>query len=281
VRRFLLVLLITCAAFAGGCRQRAGEEFTVATVRGEVSLQPLTEQIGAGDARIRCRVSNPDRWPAGALALVYHTGSRWSEVIMQPADSAAGEGLWEAALPERGKGDATRYYILIDVGEPAPHTLPAGAPDESLALTFKGVVSRPLLIGHVLFMMGGLLPFLLGLFFATAYLRSGRFLVTLRRLVLVGFVLLAIGSVPLGIAVEYQVFGTYWEGWPFGRDVTDTKSGVMLLLWLVLLIARGRDLFSRRPAVRGMSDKAWARWVVAMTIFTVALYLIPHENLKF
>jgi hypothetical protein len=281
VRHLLLVLLVACAALAGGCRQRAGEELTVATARGEVSLQPLTEQIGAGDARIRCRVSNPDRWPAGALALVYHTGSRWSEVIMQPADSAAGEGLWEAALPERGKGHATRYYILIDVGEPAPHTLPAGAPDESLALTFKGVVSRPVLVAHVLFMMGGLLPILMGLIFAIAYLRSGRFLVTLRRLVFVGFVLLAIGSVPLGIAVEYQVFGTYWEGWPFGRDVTDTKSGVMLLLWLILLIARGRDLFSRRPAVRGLGDKAWARWVVAMTIFTVVLYLIPHENLKF
>jgi hypothetical protein len=138
-----------------------------------------------------------------------------------------------------------------------------------------------MLIAHVLCMMVGLLFLVLGLVFAFAHLRTGRQLAPLRRLTLIGVVLLAIGILPLGIAVEYQVFGTYWEGWPFGRDVTDTKSGLLLVLWLILLIVRGRDLFRSTPAVRGCRDRAWAKWLIALVLFTIALYLIPHENLKF
>jgi len=153
--------------------------------------------------------------------------------------------------------------------------------EETFAVTYKGDVDRRLLLAHVLCMMGGIVPLLVAAALAAVFLRTGKFVGAMRRFVLVGFVLLLLGSVPLGIALEYQVFGTYWEGWPFGRDVTDTKSGLMLLLWLGLILSRGRWVFSRGRASGGLSDEAWAKLLIALSVFTFAIYLIPHQNLRF
>jgi hypothetical protein len=271
---------------AADARPERPREAVLTAPWGRVHLEIAKEQMGEGDAVVRCRVTDaPGRWPADALSLHYQAGGEWRRVPFWPArelgetPAAAGERL-EAVIPNAGRGVQVRYYLEVADGA-SPRRLPASAPADAYALTFKGRPSTPLIAAHVVCMMGGLIPLLLAAVLALVFLFRGRALVAVRRLTLAGFALLFVGSVPLGIAVEYQVFGTYWEGWPFGRDVTDTKSGAILLLWLILLLVRGRDLWSRVPAQRGPSDRAWARWLIAITVFTVAMYLIPHENIKF
>lgn len=279
--RWALVVALLVPLVGAGCRDNQPSAIRITTDLGVVTHTPVGEVFGEQPAEIRVHVENPAPWAPGAMRLVYKVPAGWVERPLRRDRDAAEEGWWCERIPHLGRGESTRYHIQLRSVDGVSWTLPEGAPETQLSLTFKGEVSRPLLLAHVLCMMGGLIPLVLGLFFAIAYLRSGRFLGPVRRLTLIGFALLAIGTLPLGMIVEYQVFGTYWEGWPFGRDVTDTKSGLMMVLWLILLIVRGRDLFRHTRAQSGPSDRAWAGWLIALVIFTIGLYLIPHENIKF
>jgi hypothetical protein len=288
-RRWVL-LLAGLVFLAGGVAQaRPGRirERTIEAPWARVHVPVLKEHMGAGDAVVRCRVTDiQGEWPTEALTLHYRIRGAWRRVhfsgAKEPGQPDVGAGaVFEAAIPNAGRGVAVPYYVQLELAPGQPLRMPGNAPTSTFTLTFKGQPSGPLIAAHVLCMMGGLLPLLAAMVCAILFLPTGRFLAAHRRLSLIGFVLLFIGSVPLGIAVERQVFGTYWEGWPFGRDVTDTKTGVILLFWLILMLFRGRSLWSRLPATRGPSDRAWAGWLIGIAVFTVAMYLIPHENLKF
>ncbi|MBD3237012.1 MAG: hypothetical protein GF330_09930 [Candidatus Eisenbacteria bacterium] len=273
----LLFLGLLCVA---GCRDEVSR-MRVETDLGGVLHTPVREVIGERPAEIRVRVEDPAPWALGALRLVYETPTGTVTLPLKPDRADAEPGWWRERIPHLGRGQTTRYYLELRSVGGVSWALPAGAPEQRISLTFKGGVSSPVLTGHVLCMMVGLGVLILAGLFAIAHLRTTRFLAPMRRCALIGVVLLAIGTLPLGMIVEYQVFGTYWEGWPFGRDVTDTKSGLMMVLWLILMLARGRALLSRLPARRGPSDRAWARWLIALVLFTIGLYLIPHENIKF
>ncbi|MCK4411990.1 MAG: hypothetical protein KAY32_00465 [Candidatus Eisenbacteria sp.] len=293
-----LCLGLACLLLAPASARRSDpQEISFRTEVGEVGLVVLEEHVGPGGAEILCRVPDrPGMW-AGHVFLhhrVQGMGS-YQRVALEPrglsdrrAESDSASGLrWGAVIPHQPRGTRVEYFIELAIGPDERITIPPLAPAREAwdprpyTLTFKGRVSRPLLIAHVLCMVGGMVPLGVGLVAAFAYLFRRRGLALMRRSVLIAFVLLFLGGVPLGMPVEWQVFGTYWEGWPFGRDVTDSKTGLLLLLWLVLLLVRGRDLFGRRPAFRRPTDRTWAGWVIALVIFTVALYLIPHENIKF
>jgi len=276
----LLAGLLFLAGSAAAARPGRHTEQTLDTPFGRAHVQILKEHMGEGDAVVRCRVTDlREAWPAGALTLHYQMQETWRVVHFQ---RSAGSGeAFEAAIPHAGRGVAVPYYVQVGTGLGPTQLLPVQAPAETFRVTFKGRPSTPLLIAHVLCMIGGLVFLVLATVGALLFLRNKRGLALHRRAGLIGFVLLFIGGVPLGMAVERQVFGTYWEGWPFGRDVTDTKTGLILLLWLVLMLVRGRDLGSRLPAERRPRDRAWAVWLIALTVFTAAMYLIPHENIKF
>ncbi len=279
----LLILSVALSGRAASARPASAEAITLQTDRGSVQLLAAREHVGPGDAVIRCVVDAGRDWPEGLLVLRYEASGGWHAARMRPAGAGAGASgaAWEAAIPNAGRGSSVEYYVEIDTGGGTSQRIPAGAPRENLELTFKGKPNIPLLIAHVLAMLGGLACLLIGSICAIRFLRTGRALGAMRRLALLGAALLFIGSLLLGIVIEYQVFGTYWEGWPFGRDVTDTKTGLFLVLWVVLLLMRGRTIWNDRTAAGGLTDRTWARWLVALTALTLALYLIPHDNMKF
>lgn len=75
---------------------------------------------------------------------------------------------------------------------------------------------------------------------------------------------LFIGGFILGPIVEKLAFGVFWTGFPVGMDLTDNKTLIALLGWIVALIA-GRG---RKPA-RG--------WILAAAILLLIVYSIPHS----
>jgi hypothetical protein len=85
-----------------------------------------------------------------------------------------------------------------------------------------------------------------------------------RRLVLATMVLLVVGGLFLGPAVQKYAFDAWWTGWPVGTDLTDNKTALATLAWLpaTLLALRNRPL---RAAVL-------VGWLVVMGVF-----LIPHS----
>ena len=127
-----------------------------------------------------------------------------------------------------------------------------------MIIRFKGPVPSVVLYPHVIFMFVGML-------LAT---RTGLEAVTGRPkaygLTLWTTGLLIAGGLIFGPIVQKYAFGAFWTGWPFGTDLTDTKTAFALLFWLV-------------PVVRGRRGRQAAVWIVIAALVTFAIYLIPHS----
>jgi hypothetical protein len=86
------------------------------------------------------------------------------------------------------------------------------------------------------------------------------------RLALWTFVTLVVGGLILGPIVQKYAFGAYWTGWPFGTDLTDNKTAVAFLFWLVALVMAWKKPYHRT-------------WVLAASFVLLLVYLIPHSLL--
>jgi len=117
-----------------------------------------------------------------------------------------------------------------------------------------------ILIPHVLVMFSGML-------FATA---SG--LAALdkkrnpRRFVIWTVALLFLGGFVLGPLMQKFAFGVTWAGFPLGSDLTDNKTLIAFLFWVVAFAA-GRKGKPARP------------FVIAASLVTLLAFLIPHSLL--
>lgn len=156
-----------------------------------------------------------------------------------PKQPAAGKLIYKAHVMTGGKD--------LLVGGDAPYII-----------RFKNSVPIWLIIVHVLVMFSGML-------FATA---AG--LAALdrkrnpRRFVIWAAALIFLGGFVLGPLVQKYAFGILWSGFPFGTDLTDNKTLVMLLFWVLALIA-------------GRKGKPARAAVLAASVVTLVIYLIPHS----
>ena len=74
---------------------------------------------------------------------------------------------------------------------------------------------------------------------------------------------LFVGGFILGPLVQHAAFGPWWAGFPYGTDLTDNKTLISFLLFLVALFT--------------MKWK-YNRWVVALAVLLmVAIFSIPHS----
>jgi hypothetical protein len=84
------------------------------------------------------------------------------------------------------------------------------------------------------------------------------------RLALWTSALFFLGGIILGPIVQKFAFGAFWTGWPLGSDLTDNKTAVAMIAWLVALW-RGRNMKSGR------------KWFVIAAVLQLTVYLIPHS----
>ncbi|MGQ9801725.1 MAG: hypothetical protein ACUVRL_08695 [Candidatus Saccharicenans sp.] len=157
-------------------------------------------------------------------------------------------------LPKQPPAGKLEYYIhLVSGSEEVSLT-----GEKPVVIRFKGRVAPAVLIAHVIVMF---LAMLLAV-------RSG--LAALNRLEDITWltkwtaILFFIGGFILGAVVQKMAFGVFWSGFPLGSDLTDTKTLVAMLAWIAAL-ASGR----RTQPKRG--------WVLAASIITLLVYLIPHS----
>ena len=160
------------------------------------------------------------------------------------------------AIPSQPPAGKVMYQVSLTDKEGAQHELTSNP----VIIRFKGAVPLFILIPHILCMFVGML-------FAT---RSGLEAIAGRGnafiLALWTTILLTAGGLVLGPIVQKYAFGAFWTGWPFGHDLTDTKTAVAVIAWIVALW--------RLKAGKG------GRWaVVIAAIITFAVYLIPHSAL--
>jgi len=181
----------------------------------------------------------------------YKTRQPWNILSME-----AQENRLVGFLPKQPAAGKLEYYVHL-LGDSQEISLTGEKP---IIIRFKGPVSSPILIAHIITM------FLAMLFSVRAGLAAANRNEELAGLARWTALLLFIGGFILGPIVQKMAFGTFWSGFPVGHDLTDNKSLVAMLAWIAAL-ASGR----KRPIKRS--------WVIAAAVITLVAYLIPHSLL--
>jgi hypothetical protein len=76
-------------------------------------------------------------------------------------------------------------------------------------------------------------------------------------------VLFTAGGMVLGPIVQYDAFGDFWTGIPFGWDLTDNKTLIAFIFWVLAVIMNRKK---ERPV-----------YVVLAAIVLLLVYSIPHS----
>lgn len=127
-----------------------------------------------------------------------------------------------------------------------------------VVIRFKGPVPGYVLIPHILFMF-------LAMLFSTRTgieaLRNGTDTLKLTGATLI---FLLLGGMILGPIVQKFAFDAYWTGWPFGQDLTDNKTLLAFVAWIVAYFRIRKNINNR-----------W--WAIIAAVILLAVYLIPHS----
>lgn len=225
-------------------------------VRGQVEIgqstvpfKLLRSHNSTGDAQMQLEV--PDRTIEGSLRWRrYKSHDAWTtEPLVRNDDTLT------FAIPKQPPAGKVMYQVTLRRSSQSVPLTP-----EPVVIRFKGPVPAWVLIPHILFMFVGM----------TLATRTALEALFGRKRVftfsLWTTALLVLGGLILGPIVQKFAFDAFWTGWPFGHDLTDTKTAVAVLFWLVALwrcVKPGRGKI----------------WVILAGLVTLAVYLIPHSVL--
>ena len=181
----------------------------------------------------------------------FKTEDAWTRVVLVREG-----GDLVGLLPQQPAAGKLLYTINLTGG----YVTTPVAGDDPVVIRFKNRVPAWIIIPHVLVMFAGML---LSTAAGLAALDKKR---NPRRFVLWAVALLFAGGFVLGPLVQKFAFGVAWAGFPVGIDLTDNKTLIALLFWIAALIA-GRKGKPARP------------FVLAASLVTLLVYLIPHSVL--
>lgn len=219
---------------------------------------------------------------ATQVNLIYKIGKE-GEFVRVPMNRVPNEeNVFTASLPHYPKATKAWYFIeatkVSGEGE-VRVTLPDNSvPDfKPILLKYEGVVPLYVIIPHVLCNFAAIFFAAMTLFSAVDVRRGKRTLKEVVKFPLITFILLFLGFVPFGIAMNWFAFGVTWEAVPFGRDVTDNKSQIILLFWLATLILVKGTILGKGEEKNLVSKRGYFTMVIVTLIVTIAMYAIPHS----
>jgi hypothetical protein len=165
-------------------------------------------------------------------------------------------GKLSGYLPYQPPAGKLQYFIEI-YKDDAKLIIPE---KKNVVIRFKGSVPTFVLIIHVIFMFGAmLLSVRTGLEY---FNKSPKF----KALTFFTLVFLFIGGFILGPIVQKYAFDVFWSGFPFGHDLTDNKTVITFLAWLIAFFMYKK---SKQPK----------NWALGASIVLIVVYLIPHSVL--
>jgi hypothetical protein len=229
-----------------------------------------------------------DVWPTGenkgiSVKILFkkQTDDKFYEASMERVDRS---NVYAFILPPLENGQRWFYFIQAAAGKGHTVKIPPNAPDKPLPwVTYEGRVSPYILSVHIALVVGSIFFLIHALYFALLILSRAResdwpTLMKCYRSVLLGWLSFFIGAVPLGIYVSNVTFGpgNQWGAFPFGKDITDNKTQLEIIIWLIVLLTR-IDLLKGKPGPARVTARAFTWLVVAGTIATAAVYMIPHS----
>jgi len=249
---WLLAFIITAASAI--YQRMTGPTYPVrgkaALTNGEVSFKLLRSAEITSDCEISLEVA--DTQVGGRLLYRrFKTDDPWAEVTMTrqdkklvgtlPRQPMAGKLEYKVVLNDRGKDVSLRG-------------------DEPIVIRFKGNAPTSLLLAHVLVIFAAML------FSTRAGISALDTASDPRRLAVWTAVLFFVGGFILGPLMQKFAFDAWWTGFPLGKDLTDSKTLFAMLAWVVALVA-------------GRGGRKNRGWVLAASIVTLIVFLIPHSLL--
>jgi hypothetical protein len=158
-----------------------------------------------------------------------------------------------AEVPKQPAAGKIQYYFEV-TDTKGPKSFMKESP---VVIRFKGSVPGYILLPHVLCM------FLAMLFSTLAGLMSlGKFPLY-KKYSTWTLVLLIAGGLCLGPLVQYFAFGEFWTGIPFGWDLTDNKTLIALIFWILAVWMNRKK---ERPI-----------YVALAALALLLVYSVPHS----
>lgn len=162
------------------------------------------------------------------------------------------KGLY-AAVPPQPPAGKIEYYIELTDSKGTTNILK----QTPVVIRFKGAVPSYILTPHIIFM------FLAMLLANVAGLMALFRLPAFRKYSVLTLITLIAGGMILGPAVQKFAFGEFWTGVPFGWDLTDNKTLIALLFWILAVV---------------MNKKRDTRlYTLLAAIVTLIIFSIPHS----
>ncbi len=161
-----------------------------------------------------------------------------------------------AYLPHQPPAGKLEYQLNLIKGNESI-TIPENKP---VIIRFKGDVPLFVLIPHIIFMFGAM-------FIALTAFFSSIFNFKIKLLTIITFIFLSAGGLILGPIVQKYAFNAYWTGWPVGEDLTDNKTLLSIIFWLIALLL---IIYSKSEKIKRVS-------VIVASIVMFGMYLIPHS----
>ncbi|MEW5951809.1 MAG: hypothetical protein GX447_06010 [Elusimicrobia bacterium] len=185
----------------------------------------------------------------------YKTKDIFSEIKFE---REKGNNYYTAYLPSHppaGKVEYEVYAVNEKKGKDKIYFL-----KKSVVTRFKGEVPNLILIPHIIFM------FLFMLYTVKIFISANFSNLINKKEIFLNIFFLIAGGFILGPITQYYAFGEFWTGFPFGKDLTDNKTLVMLFAWL----------WSGYCVIKDKNKKTAVNIAFILTFLT---YLIPHSLL--
>jgi len=158
-----------------------------------------------------------------------------------------------AEVPQQPAAGKLQYYAEITDSK-GTQTIMKEPP---VVIRFKGSVPGQVLMPHILIM------FLAMLFSTGAGLLALLKIPSYKKFGIWTLILLIAGGMVLGPIVQKFAFGAFWTGIPFGWDLTDNKTLIAFIFWILAVVM---NLRKERPL-----------YTVLAAIVLLLVYSIPHS----
>ncbi|HEX7493203.1 MAG TPA: hypothetical protein VF346_03210 [Bacteroidales bacterium] len=158
-----------------------------------------------------------------------------------------------ADVPRQPAAGKIQYYIEITDSDGTQTYLK----ESPVVIRFKGDVPASVLVPHILLM------FLAMLFSTLAGLMAAIKYPLYKKYAIWTLILFIAGGMVLGPIVQYDAFGDFWTGIPFGWDLTDNKTLIALLFWILAVVMNRKK---ERPV-----------YTVLAAIVLLLVFSIPHS----
>jgi len=162
------------------------------------------------------------------------------------------KGLF-ADVPQQPEAGKLQYYLEITDSNGTYSYFR----EDPIVIRFKGGVPGFVLLPHVIFM------FLAMLFSTLAGLMSIIKFPLYKKYAIWTLILLTAGGMIMGPFVQNYAFGEFWTGIPFGWDLTDNKTLIAYVFWIIAVIMNRKK------------DKPI--YVAIASVVLLLIFSIPHS----